>query len=110
MQNHAVISRKYAAYRAHRGARRVGTMHASHGHGSLSRLAVVDRDHPPAVDAPPNFVLILASSHAGIAVDAAIGVAEKFHSRHGFLLTPFLFDRASPWVLACRWPDRIHKS
>jgi hypothetical protein len=62
-------------------------MHASHGHGPLSGLAVVDGDDAPPVNAPRHLILILAGGHAGIAVDAAVGIAEKFHPGHGCLLT-----------------------
>ena len=48
--------------------------------------AVVDRDHAAAVHAPGHVVLLLARGHAAVALDAALGVAEKFHSGHGCLL------------------------
>src|SRR5436190_146603 len=37
----------------------------------------------PAVDAPRHVVLVLAGGDAGVALDATVGVAEKFHSSHG---------------------------
>src|SRR6266850_603535 len=60
-----------------------GAMHACHGDRTLAGLAVIDGDDAPAVDAPRHLVLILASRDAGIAFDAAISVAEKFHPCHG---------------------------
>src|SRR5581483_8390224 len=68
--------------RADRLARRVGAMHAGHGDRALARLAVVQRDNAPAIDAPGHIMLILAGGDASVAFDATIGVAEKFHSRH----------------------------
>src|SRR6185295_14931533 len=51
--------------------------------------AVVDRDDAAAIDAPGNVVLLLARGDAAVALDAALGVAEKFHSGHDCLLSPF---------------------
>src|SRR5262245_44055707 len=69
--------------RAHGGARRVGAVHARHGDRPFARLAVIDGDDAPAVDAPRHLVLVLAGGDAGVALDATVGVAEKFHSCHG---------------------------
>jgi hypothetical protein len=71
-----------AVHRAHGGAGRVGAMHAGHRDRALARLAVIDSDDTPPVDAPRHLVFVLAGGDAGIAFDATIGVAEKFHSCH----------------------------
>src|SRR5262249_36569635 len=83
VQHHGVRRGVEAVDRAHRRTRGVGAMHASHGPGALARPAVVDRDHATAIDAPRHLVLVLAGGDASVALDATIGVAEKFHSSHG---------------------------
>src|SRR5262249_24431035 len=60
----------------------VGAMHARHRNRALARLAVIDGDDAPAVDAPRHLVLVLAGGDTSVALDATVGVAEKFHSRH----------------------------
>ena len=52
---------------------------------SLARHAVVERHHAAAVDAPWHVVLVLAGRDAAVALDAALGVAQEFHSGHGRL-------------------------
>src|SRR5215510_13003655 len=69
--------------RAHRRARRVGAVHARHRDRALARLPVVEGHDAPAVDAPRHVVLVLAGGDAGVAFNATVGVAEKFHRRHG---------------------------
>src|SRR5262249_58836622 len=64
VQYHAVGGGIEAVHRANRLAGRVGAVHAGHGDRALARLAVVDGDDAPAVDAPGHFVLVLAASHA----------------------------------------------
>src|SRR5207244_5065989 len=88
VQHHRVGGGEEAAHRTHRRAWRVGAMHAGHRDRALARLAVVDGDDAPAVDAPGDLVLVLAGGDAGVALDAAIGVAEEFHPSHGCLPTP----------------------
>jgi hypothetical protein len=56
---------------------------------SLARHAVVDGHDAAAVHAPGHFVLVLAGGDAAVALDAALGVAQEFHSRHGVLLHAF---------------------
>src|SRR5262249_10363466 len=82
VQHHGVRRGVEARDRTHRRARRVGAVHAGHGHGALAGLAVVDGDDASAVDAPRHLVLVLAGGDAGIALDAAVGVTEEFHSSH----------------------------
>src|ERR1700680_1936993 len=82
MEQHALVGREDARDRADRGAGRVGAVHASHRHGALARLAVVYGDDPPSVDAPRHLVLIFAGGDAGVAVNAAVSVAEKLHPCH----------------------------
>src|SRR5207237_263821 len=71
-----------AVDRAYRGAGRVGAVHAGHRDRALAGFAVVDRDDAAAVDAPRHLVLVLAGRDAGVALDAAVGIAEEFHPRH----------------------------
>src|SRR5262249_1799132 len=78
VQRDAGRGRVEAVDRAHRRAGRVGAVHAGHRHRALARLAVVDGDDAPAVDAPRHLVLVLAGGDAGVAFDAAVGVAEEF--------------------------------
>src|SRR3977135_3737986 len=82
VQHHAVRGGVEAVHRTDRLARRVGAVHAGHGNRALARLAVIDGNHAPAVDAPRPLVFVLAGGDAGVALDATVGVAEKFHSSH----------------------------
>src|SRR5207302_1238875 len=82
VQHHSVGGGVEAVHRADRLAGRVGAMHAGHGDRALARLAVVDGDDAPAVDAPRHLVLVLAGGDASVALDATVGVAEKFHPSH----------------------------
>src|SRR4029077_8429825 len=82
VQHHPVGGGVEAVHRADRLAGRVGAMHAGHGDRALARLAVVDGDDAPAVDAPGHFVLVLAGRDTRIALDATVGVTEKFHPSH----------------------------
>ena len=83
VQHHGVGRGVEAVHRADRRAGRVGAVHAGHRDRALARLAVVDGDDAPAVDAPRHLVLVLAGGDAGVALDATVGVAEEFHSSHG---------------------------
>src|SRR6266851_2603041 len=69
--------------RADRHARRIRAMHACRRDRALARLAVVKRDDTSAVDAPGYVMLVLAGGNASVALDAALGVDEEFHSCHG---------------------------
>src|SRR5262245_15914124 len=82
MEDDAVVGGENALHRADRRAGRVGAVHAGHGNRALARLAVIDGDDAPSVDAPRHLVLVLAGGDAGIALDAAVGIAEKLHPRH----------------------------
>src|SRR5512139_2365587 len=73
VQYHAVGSGIEHVHRAHRRARRVSAVHAGHGNRPLTRLAVIERDDAPAVDAPGHLVFVLACRDAGVALDAAGG-------------------------------------
>src|SRR3982074_279732 len=84
MEDDAVIGRENARHRAARRARSVGAVHAGHRDRTLSWLAVIDGEDAPAVDAPRHLVLVLAGGDAGVAFDAAVGVAEKLHPGHGY--------------------------
>src|SRR5206468_12109645 len=89
VQHHTLVGAVETVDRAHRHAGRIRAVHA----GDRDRLlgaddAVVQRDDPAAVHAPGHFVLVLAGGDAAVALDAALGVAQEFHSRHGVLLKP----------------------
>src|SRR3546814_13441070 len=72
--------------RADRRAGCVGAMHAGHGDRTLAGLAVVDRDDTAAIDAPRHVMLVLARGDAGVALDAAVGIAKEFHPGHVLFL------------------------
>src|SRR5438309_6354226 len=82
VQHHAFGRLIDAAHGAYGDARRVGAVHAGDRDRFLARHALVQRHHPAAVDAPGHLVFVLARDRAGVAIDAALGVAEKSHSRH----------------------------
>src|SRR6185369_7719528 len=83
VQHHRVGRGVEAVHRTDRRAGRVGAVHAGHGDRPFARLAVIERDDAPAVDAPRHLVLVLAGGDAGVALDATVGVAEEFHTCHG---------------------------
>src|SRR5712691_4653456 len=82
VQDDPIGGRIDGARRAHCLTRRVGAVHAGHRDRALARLAVVDGDDAPPIDAPRDIVLVLAGGDAGVALDATVGVAEKFHPSH----------------------------
>ena len=104
VQHHGVGGGVEAVDRAHRRAGRVGAVHAGHRDRALAGLAVVEGDDAAAVDAPGHVVLVLAGGDAGVALDAAVGVAEELHAGHGLVLplTPPGSGRAWPSAPACR--------
>src|SRR5262249_32622701 len=53
---------------------------------ALAGDAVVESDDAAPVHAPWNLVLLLARGDAAIAFDATLGIAQEFHSGHGWLL------------------------
>src|SRR6266478_3067734 len=83
VQHDAIVGGVDGFGRTHRLAWGVGAVHARHRDRPLARLAVVNGDDAPAVDAPRHLVLVLAGGDAGVALDAPVGVAEKLHPRHG---------------------------
>src|SRR6266446_2459330 len=82
VQHHPIGRGVEAVHRTHGRAGRVGAVHAGHSDRTLARLAVVDGDDAAAIDAPRHFMLVLAGGDAGVALDATVGVAEKFHPSH----------------------------
>jgi hypothetical protein len=48
-------------------------------------MQAIDTERSP-VDSPRHLVLVLAGCDAGVAIDAAVGVAKEFHPRHRLLL------------------------
>ena len=83
VQDHRVRRGVEAVHRTHRSAGRVGAVHAGHGDRAFARPAVIDGDDAAPVDAPGHVVLVLAGGDAGVALDAAVRVAEEFHASHG---------------------------
>ena len=84
VQHHAVVGAVEAVDRAHRHAGRIRAVHAGDRHRLLGAdHAVVDGDDAAAVHAPGHLVLVLAGGDAAVALDAALGITQEFHSRHG---------------------------
>src|SRR3546814_5836190 len=104
MQHHTVAGLVEAVHRTDRHAGCVGAVHAGHRDGTLAGLAVVDGDDAAPVHAPGNLMLVLAGRDAGVALDAALGVAEEFHTCHFSAppLTPALRGKAWFCFPACR--------
>src|SRR5215510_9862419 len=86
VQDHRVRRGVEAVHRAHSRAGRVGAVHAGHRDRAFSGQAVIDGDDAAPVDAPGHLVLVLAGGDAGVALDAAVRVAEEFHASHGSFL------------------------
>src|SRR5262249_21329116 len=82
VQHHPVGGGVEAVHRTHGRAGRVGAVHAGHGDRALARLAIVDGNDAAAIDAPRHFMLVLTGGDAGVALDATVSVAEKFHPSH----------------------------
>src|SRR5690606_33722410 len=80
VQHHAFLGVVDALHRAHRDARRVAAVHAGHRDALLARHAVVQRHDAAPVDPPGHVVLGLAGGDAAVALDAALGIADEFHS------------------------------
>src|SRR2546425_1213436 len=113
VQHYAVLGLEEAVNRAHRHARRIRAVHAGHRDRFLGADdAVVDGHHAAAVYAPRHFVLLLACGDAAVALDAALGVAQEFHSRHGCLLKPGTspLGKASSWFPASASPGHSRRS
>src|SRR4029077_14879581 len=87
VQHHALVGAIEAIHRAHRHAGRVRAVHARHRDRFLgAHHAVVDGHDAPAVDPPGHLVLVLAGGDTAVSLDAALGVAQEFHSGHSCLL------------------------
>src|SRR5260370_34194051 len=82
MQHDAIRGRVNALDRTNRLAGRIGAVHTGHGHRTLARLAVIDRDNAPTIEPPRHLVFVLAGGRAGVALEATIGVAKKLHPGH----------------------------
>src|SRR6267378_2896647 len=85
VQHHAVGGGIEARHRADRGAWRIRAVHTGHRHRAFAGLAVIDGDDAAAIDAPRHFMFVLAGRHAGIALDATIGITEKLDASHDLL-------------------------
>src|SRR3569623_1071826 len=83
MQHNGIGRGVEAVYRADSCARSIGAVHAGHRDRPLARLAIINGDDAATIDAPWHLMLVLACGDAGIALDAAVGVAEEFHPCHG---------------------------
>src|SRR5437763_5824666 len=82
VQHHRVGGGVEARHRADRGARRIRAVHAGHGDRAFAGLAVVDGDDAAAIDAPRHFMFVLAGRHAGVALDATVGITQEFDASH----------------------------
>src|SRR6202022_4196900 len=82
VKHHTVGGRVEARHRADRRAWRVRAVHARHRHRAFARLAVIDGDDTPAIDAPRHLMFVLAGRHAGVALDATVGITKKFDASH----------------------------
>src|SRR5215475_9028528 len=80
VQHYGVCRGVKAIYRANCGARCIGAVHAGHRYRTFAWFPVIKRDNAAAVDAPR--YLVLTGGDARVALDAAVGVAEEFHSSH----------------------------
>ena len=69
--------------------------------------AVVDGHDAAAVHAPRHLVLVLAGGDAAVALDAALGIAQEFHSRHGCLLMPGFATWHSVVLVSCIMRDAV---
>src|ERR1700716_3529673 len=92
VKHHTVSGGVEARHRANRGARRIRTVHTGHRHRALAGLAVVDGDDAAAIDAPRHFMFVLAGRHAGVALDATVGITQKFDASHD------LFSPHAVWI------------
>src|SRR6202521_1176802 len=92
VKHHAVGGGVEARHRTDRGAWRIGAMHAGHRHRAFAGLAVIDGDDTAAIDAPRHFMFVLAGRDAGVALDAAVGIAKKFDASHD------LFSPHADWI------------
>src|SRR5262249_46692556 len=82
VQHHADVGLVDARDRTNGGAGCVIAVHAGDADRFFAWLAVVDRDHAAAHDAPRHLVLVLAGDRARVALDASVGVAQEFHACH----------------------------
>jgi hypothetical protein len=57
-------------------------MHASHRDAFLAGHTIVQGDHTAAVHTPRDFVFVLASGNATVALDTTLCVTNKFHACH----------------------------
>src|SRR5260370_27393320 len=79
MQHDAIRGRVNALDRTNRLAGRIGAVHTGHGHRTLARLAVIDRDNAPAIEPPRHLVFVLAGGRASVALDGTVGVAKQIN-------------------------------
>src|SRR6202140_4592810 len=121
MQDDAFLGLVKTIDRAYRHARRIRAVHARDRDRALARHAVVDGNHASSIDSPGNVVLLLAGGDAAVALDAALGVAQKFHSGHDLVpsrlagmaalgFSPWRPGTASSWIPASSSPSRSRRS
>src|SRR5690606_14611130 len=82
MQHHTLFGAVETVDGADGHTRRVATVHAGHRDGLFTGHTVVERHDAAAVDAPRDFMLVLAGGHTTVAFDAALCIADEFHSCH----------------------------
>ena len=75
VEHHPFLVLVKAVYRADRHTRCIRTVHAGHGNRPFTGITIIDGDHAAAVDAPGHFMLVLTCRDAGVAFNAALGVA-----------------------------------
>ena len=86
VQHHTLIGTVKAVDRADCHAGRVAAMHAGDRDGFFTRYAVIQSDDPAPVHSPGHLVLVFASRDATVALNATLGVTNKFHTCHTNLL------------------------
>src|SRR6056297_4031486 len=85
VQNHPVGRLVEAVHRADRHTGCIRAMHTGDRDRPFTGLAILDGHDPAPVDTPRHLVLVLTGGDAGVAFDAALGVAEKFCSCHSLV-------------------------
>ena len=87
-------------YRAHRDARRIGTVHARNRDRFFARFTVIECDDPAPDHTERHFVFIFANRRTGVAFDTSVRIDKEFQSSHVNLPKLVPNDRVSLWSLA----------
>jgi hypothetical protein len=86
VQDHTFVGAIKSIDRAYRHAGRIAAMHTGDRDRFFTRHTVIQGNDAAAVHTPRHLVLVLASRDATIALDATLGITDKFHSCHLNLL------------------------